>query len=102
MYFNDLGRRIQSNTDRCYGINSNNYYKLNNQNINFEIIFERIKNANFIDKNIKFEIFKNEALDLFDNIKKDKDFSQITNGVGIPFLFRNYNDSSDSIDFKFK
>jgi hypothetical protein len=87
--FDDFGRRIPTNGDRVFGAEPSFYYKLTQSKINYELILQRAKKYGLCSNNLSVNHFQSKATALLDTIKKNDDFSQMTKGVHIPFIFTN-------------
>ena len=90
--FDDFGRRIPTNGDRVFGAEPSFYYKLTQSKINYELILQRAKKYGLCSNNLSVNHFQSKATALLDTIKKNDDFSQMTKGVHIPFIFTNSKD----------
>ena len=87
--FDDFGRRLPAHGDRVFGDKPSFYYKLNQPKIDYELIFQRAKKYGLCPGNLSQTHFQTKATELLDSIKKDDNFSQLTKGVHIPFIYFN-------------
>lgn len=86
MYFDEQGWRIPFEGMRVFGEKRSNYYKLEQPEINYEDILERSKKNNICPVSFTVKEFETKAKKLLEDIKKNKDFSNLINGVHIPFV----------------
>ena len=93
--FNDFGRRLPSDDDRLFGDKPSYYYKLNQPNIDYDLILERAKKYNFCSNDLSISSFKSKADLLFKKLKQDNNFNSLTNGVHIPFIYRHSDIKND-------
>jgi len=87
--FDDHGRRLPTVNDRVFREEPSFYYKINQPNFDFNLILERTK-KNLMDvDNLSAADFESKANSLLEKLKDNKDFSLLTNGVHVPFIYRN-------------
>lgn len=85
-YFDDHGRRIPGEDARVFGVAPSFYYQLNQPEIDYELIFNRIKQFSFQPVTTTPTAFKTEAEALLDKIKDSQPHSGLLNGIKVPFV----------------
>ena len=93
--FSDYGRRLPSDGDRIFGDKPSFYYKLNQPDIDYDLILERAKKYNLCGDNLSTAHFKSKANSLLNKLKQNDNFSSLINGTHIPFIYRHSNIKSD-------
>ncbi len=86
--FDDYGRRLPSDDDRLFGDKRSFYYKLNQPDIDYDLILKRAIKYNFCKNNLSTADFKSKADSLLKRLKQTDNFSPLINGVHIPFIYR--------------
>ena len=87
--FDDHGRRLPTENDRVFSEEPNFYYKMNQPNFDFNLILERTKKNLMSVDNLSAADFESKANLLLEKLKTNEEFSLLTNGVHIPFIYRN-------------
>ncbi|MDC0126866.1 hypothetical protein OAI28_01135 [Methylophilaceae bacterium] len=87
--FDDYGRRIPTVNDRVFRKEPSFYYKINQPNFDFNSILERAKKNLIGVDNLSAADFESKANSLLKKLKDNEDFSLLTNGVHVPFIYRN-------------
>ena len=85
-YFDENGRRIPGEGARVFGIDPSFYYKLNQPEIDYELILKRTKKFSLQEVNVTPSAFKAEAEALLEKIKYSKVYSGLLKGVRVPFV----------------
>jgi hypothetical protein len=85
-YFDDNGRRIPGEGARVFGSDPSFYYKLNQPEIEYELILNRIKQFSFQEVNATPSAFKAEAEALLEKIKDSEAYSGLLKGIKVPFV----------------
>lgn len=94
--FSDFGRRLPSDDDRVFGDKPSFYYKLNQPDIDYDLILKRAKKYNLCEDALSAADFKSVADSLLDRLKQNDNFSSLVNGVHIPFVY-NHSDKKDDL-----
>ena len=87
--FDDHGRRLPTANDRVFREKPSFYYKINQPNFDFNLILERTKKNLMVIDNFSAADFESKANLLLEKLKTNEEFSLLTNGVHIPFVYRN-------------
>ena len=84
--FDNHGRCLP--VDCSYPANkiSRRYFKLQTVDLNYEKIYNKIKNFLDPDTSLSLEQFKEKAEDILKKLSENKTLANIINGVGIPFF----------------
>ena len=93
--FDDFGRRYPSVEDRLFSDKRSFYYKLDQPNVDYDLILERAKKYNLCSKDLTSSDFKSKADSLLNKLKDNVNYSPLVNGAHIPFI---YNRSSKKDD----
>jgi len=94
-YFDENGRRIPSHGMRVFSPEPRKYYKLQQPALNFELILNRSKKENLVEKFFSTDDFKHKIEILIEKIRNDENYSNILKGVYIPFLFKRQTNEAD-------
>jgi hypothetical protein len=87
-YFSNLGRRIPGVGMRVFNKKPSEYYRLNQPNLAYAEILERLKKHGMVPVDISEKIFESHATSLLDMMRVSRDYSGLLNGVHIPFVFK--------------
>ena len=85
-YFSEDGRRIPSDGMRVFAKHKTNYYKFRNEKINYKKIHSNLIKYAKIGCGISTEEFAKRAESLYELIKNNKEYKNITNGFAVPFI----------------
>lgn len=85
-YFDENGRRIPGEGARVFGSDPSFYYKLNQPDIEYGLILNRIKQFSFQEVNTSPSAFKAEAEALLKKIQDSEDYSGLLKGIKVPFV----------------
>jgi len=94
--FDDFGRRLPSDGDRVFSNKPSFYYKLNQPDVDYDLILERARKYNLCPNNLPTADFKSKADSLLNKLKQNDNFSSLANGVHIPFIYR-HSDKKDDL-----
>lgn len=83
--FNELGRKIPTNKCRVFANAERNFYKINNPSIDIDLQNKKAIELELLDKSINLDYIKSEQIKLYNSIKNDNDYINLTLGVSIPF-----------------
>ena len=87
-YFNNDGRRIPSNDMRVFGETPQNYYQLKQPAINYSEVLQKSIEFGGVDSKINPDDFELACGNLQKEILGNQDYSNLFNGVHIPFICR--------------
>jgi hypothetical protein len=93
--FSNLGRRVPTSGMRVYNEIPSEYYKLRQPKINYDIINNRLKKHHLVSEEFSALDFEKNAEKVLNNIKKNSQFSNLLNGVHIPFAYYGKDDITD-------
>lgn len=85
-YFDNNGRRVPSKDVRVFGKTPSFYYKLDQPEINYELILKRSKQFNSVPADVLASDFKSKAEELLEVIKIDPAYDNLLKGVRVPFI----------------
>jgi len=94
-FFDNLGSCLPDKENRVFEERLERYYLIKQPIIDYSLILENSIKFNLISKDISVDEFKNKAEKLLEIISKDSNYSNILNGVRIPFIFQNLGNMSD-------
>lgn len=94
-YFNDHGRCIPSSGMRVFAENPSYYYAIKQPCIDYQAIYQRLKDYGGVSK-LSLEEFEYKASSLLHEINSDSNYTNITKGVGLPFILE---PSEGELDF---
>jgi hypothetical protein len=95
MLFADNGRRLASPSMRVFSNSPSDYYRINQQVNDFQLVLDRIKKNNLISINVDPLDFENRLITLKNKIQNNESFKNIINGVHIPFVYQGLNKNDD-------
>ena len=87
-YFDESGRRVPRDGLRVFSSGASTYYRLTQPSMDYGLILDRITRHQTIPLNISASEFKARADSLLDQLKLDSGYSNMTNGVFVPFVCR--------------
>ena len=87
-YFDESGRRATQDGLRVFSSGASTYYRLTQPSLDYGLILDRITRHQTIPLNISASEFKARADTLLDQLKLDSGYSNMTNGVCVPFVCR--------------
>lgn len=85
-FFDDNGRRVPGKDARVFGSTPSFYYKLNQPAIDYELLFERSKQFNFVPEEVTSSDFQSNAETLLETIKTNAAYANLLKGVKVPFI----------------
>ena len=94
-FFDNLGCCLPDKENRVFEERLERYYLIKQPIIDYSLILENSIKFNLISKDVSIDEFKNKADKLLEIISKDSNYSNILNGVRIPFIFQNLGNMSD-------
>ena len=94
-YFSNLGRRIPFEGMRVFNQIPSEYYKLDQPELDYEKILDRLKQQGFAPPAFSSENFKNTAQSLLNTIRSDVSYQNLLHGVHVPFLFSDIQKPAD-------
>jgi hypothetical protein len=94
-YFNEYGRRANSNKYRVFGKNPSYYYKLKQRDINYNELIKNFKEFGIINDDINYIEYESRSEELKSKIEKDVYYNKLLNGMSVPFLYKNINKNQD-------
>jgi len=94
-YFNEYGRRANSNKYRVFGKNPSFYYKLKQRDINYNELIKNLKEFGIINDDINYIDYESRSDELKSKIEKDVHYNKLLNGISVPFLYKNINKNQD-------
>ena len=83
-YFDESGRRVPTSSMRVFNNAPNFYYQLKDPQVKYSSVLERLDQAG-LSGSITLPQFKEKAEAILNTIKQDSNYSNLLNGVHIPF-----------------
>ena len=85
-FFDENGRCLPADGARLFGRVPSSYYKLNQPEINYEVILNRSKQFNRVPVDSTSADLKSRAEALLTHIKHSEDYAKLLKGVHLPFM----------------
>ena len=104
-FFDEYGRCIPKNNSHPVYEKSRRYFTIDQIEINYQDIYNRIKKFLNVNNKISINEFTNRAEKILDGLKQDPTTKNIVNGIGVPFFLPKNNHSNigkDLIEYYLK
>jgi hypothetical protein len=87
-YFDNFGRCIPNGLKADHHLNTRRYFLLEQPEINYKAIYERLVKHLKIESAISLQEFTHRAESILDHLRADENCKNILNGVHVPFMLR--------------
>ena len=101
-YFNQYGRRNNTDSYRVFGEKPSFYYKVNQIQQDYGKQLRNLKFYEIINDDINLLEYESRSEKLLNKIKNNRSYKNLTNGTMVPFLYKNINKCDDLGEDLFK
>lgn len=93
--FDANGRCIPGAESRVFSEKDYGYYIIEPLHLDYEKILLRLKEVGFAPATFDVNVFKEQATSLINIVREDKNYSDILNGVCVPFVYQDLSEEKD-------
>lgn len=100
MYFNEFGRCVPSDLEAAAHADSRRYFLLTQPEVDYKKIYQRLNECFNFSEQLSLSEFERRAEAIVESLKGNAKYSNITHGVGVPFILpkASYDDIGETLE----